>query len=198
MKSEHLRAVNEKMSHIPWGRMICHRPSLDRAQATEGGAQAPKLVLGYAPDGVPGEGGPPDMFWFYFSCRSGTFVKPDTVFITLRICRRRWGGNPKKPPPPAFSPAGPRMCPARRSRARQTRAALPRVTCIRTRRRSSPLFPSRWGAPCVLHLRASRIVWRYREDLGETCQSVEPTTLDTDGSAKHFESSQVIVAELSS
>lgn len=100
-------------------------------------------------------------------------------------------------PPPSPQPA---LARARRAVPvrRQTRAALPRVTCIRTRRRSSPLFPSRWGAPCVLHLRASRIVWRYREDLGEICQSVEPTTLDMDGSAKHFESSQVIVAELSS
>lgn len=146
----------------------------------------------------PRAGEAPDVFWFYFSCRSGMFVKPDTVFLTLRICQRRWGGNPKKLPPlpspqPALARAW-RAVPVRR----QTRAALPRVTCIRTRRRSSPLFLSRWGAPCVLHLRASRIVWRYREDLGETCQSVEPTTLDTDGSAKHFESSQVIVAELSS
>lgn len=56
------------------------------------------------------------MFWFYFSCRSGTFVKPDTVFITLRICRRRWGRNPKKLPP-LPSPQSALACPARRSGA---------------------------------------------------------------------------------
>lgn len=64
----------------------------------------------------PRAGEAPDVFWFYFSCRSGTFVKPDTVFITLRICRRRWGGNPKKLPPrlppsrPSHVPGAPFRC----------------------------------------------------------------------------------------
>lgn len=104
------------MSHIPWGRTICHLPSLDRAQATEGGARAPKHALGYVPDGAPGGGGPRRVLVLFLlslwdvcearHCIPHTSDLPETM-----------GWKPEEAAPPAFPPAGPRTCPARRSGA---------------------------------------------------------------------------------